>query len=858
MPAPVAAVSLDIPAGLAAPVPWALATLTRELDRKGVRCGSGSSAAPAAGTTVVRIRVDDALGPAETFLIESGRSPAEVLIHGADVRGVAYGISELADRVRYADDPIAAIRSARCARRSPAVPVRSVLRAFSSDVLDLPWLRDRDFWTEYLDELATQRINRLHLALGMQYNFSHDSDVRDNYLCFPYPFLLEVPGWENVRVTGVSDADRAADLAALRFAGEEAARRGIHFQLGLWNHAVRPELGESPNLRYRIVGLADRDIAEYSAAALRLLLRECPAIAGLTLRVHYEGGVAESGRNAFWRTVLGGLRNAGRPLEIDMHAKGVDQELLAAATGTGARVVVSAKYWAEHQGLPYHQAAIRPMEFMRRDDNDDLRGVTQNARRFTRYGYADFLRRDRPFDLLFRIWPGSQRFLLWADPEIFAGYGRMSTLGGAIGAELCEPLTFRGRKDTGRTGTARDLYADPTLTLGRSDWRKYAYQYRLWGRLLFDPDADRESWLRYLREQFGAAAEPVERSLSAAGKVLPLVAITVSASASNNFFWPEVFFDQPIAGQERPSIYAWDLLPPRTWGTMSPLDPALFECADDYARGVIDDRPSGRYTPAEVASWLQAFADAAEASIEEARNSVPDRTTADFRRVETDVRVQALLGRFFAGKIRAGVGYALFRLTDDTRHLREGLERYRDGRVALTELIALTRDVYVADLAFGRRPGEHGHWADRLPRIDDDIADLGNELAAAEAANRPVRATVPPERRSAPINGIRCTPPAYFVPGEPLTIRAHAPVGMGLTVHARHLNQAEHYLQVSMKPDIGRDFTATIPAEYTDSPYAIQFFVLARDSTGRAARIVPGLDGSLANQPYFVVPAGTG
>jgi hypothetical protein len=81
---------------------------------------------------------------------------------------------------------------------------------------------------------------------------------------------------------------------------------------------------------------------------------------------------------------------------------------------------------------------------------------------------------------------------------------------------------------------------------------------------------------------------------------------------------------------------------------------------------------------------------------------------------------------------------------------------------------------------------------------------------------------------------------------------------MELTVHARHLNQAEQYLQVSMKTDTGHDFTATIPAEYTDSPYAIQFFLLARDITGRAARIVPGLDDSLANQPYFVVPAGTG
>src|SRR5690606_22931702 len=202
--------------------------------------------------------------------------------------------------------------------------------------------------------------------------------------------------------------------------------------------------------------------AEYCAAALRQLLLECPSIQGLTMRVHYEGGIPEPEHGEFWRTVMSAVAAVGRAIEIDMHAKGVDQELLDIATGTGMPVVVSAKYWAEHQGLPYHQTTIREKERATDAPGAGLMAITAYLRRFTRYGYGDFLRENRNFDVLFRIWPGTQRVLLWGDPEFAAGYGRLGTIGGALGVELCEPLTFKGRKGTGEEG-GRDPYADPAL-----------------------------------------------------------------------------------------------------------------------------------------------------------------------------------------------------------------------------------------------------------------------------------------------------------------------------------------------------------------------------------------------------------
>jgi hypothetical protein len=436
-------------------VAWAIQRLGEVLRDAGVRVTDDEREAG------LRIVVPAPAGhdmPAESFALHRPDGvPGPIFITGADDRGVGYGILELADRAAYAADPVATLAATEPLSESPATPVRSILRVFVSVEEDTRWFHDRAFWSDYLTDLATNRINRFQLGFGMQYNYGHHP-ATDNYFCFPYPFLLDVPGYD-VHAGGVFPAERERNLDTLRFISDEAKRRGIHFQLGLWNHAYDHGPGSEPT--HPIIGLTPQTHANYSAAALGRLLRECPAIDGITCRVHYEGGVPEPGHE-FWRTVLAGAANAGRRIEIDMHAKGVDEELLAVARQTGQPVVLGAKHWAEHQGLPYQQTTIRNKEKATADPGTGLMAITAHQRRFTRYGYGDFLREDRDFDLLFRIWPGTQRVLLWGDPVLAAGYGRLGTIGGALGIELCEPLFFKGRKGSG-SSTGRDPYLDPEL-----------------------------------------------------------------------------------------------------------------------------------------------------------------------------------------------------------------------------------------------------------------------------------------------------------------------------------------------------------------------------------------------------------
>ncbi len=167
-----------------------------------------------------------------------------------------------------------------------------------------------------------------------------------------------------------------ANLKTLQFISNEAARRGLHFQLGLWGHNYK--CSNSPDVNHLIDGLNKENHATYCRDAVRTLLQACPAISGITFRAHYESGIPD-GFFGFWGTVFQGVAECGRRVEIDLHGKGISLDQVKMALDTGQPVRVTPKLTAEHQGLPAHQAAMR-----KREDLDSLRDAVyfyRNARR---------------------------------------------------------------------------------------------------------------------------------------------------------------------------------------------------------------------------------------------------------------------------------------------------------------------------------------------------------------------------------------------------------------------------------------------------------------------------------------------
>jgi hypothetical protein len=517
-------------------------------------------------------------------------------------------------------------------------------------------------------------------------------------------------------------------------------------------------------------------------------------------------------------------------------------------------VSMAPKFWAEHMGMPYHQAAIREQEFQPLPVRPGREYTSITARRnFLRYGYGDYLKDTRQYDIIHRVWPGTQRHLLWGDPAMAAGYGRAFSFSGSLGVELFEPLSFKGRMGSGIAGT-RIAYADKSLE-PKWDWQKYEYQYRVWGRLTYNPETDPDGYRRYLRREFRAAAPDVEAALSHASRILPVITTAHGASGSNNSYWPEMYMNMPIVDPNRAQPYR-DTPDPKVFGTVSAFDPQLFSNVNECADALVDGQSPAKYNPLDVAQWLEDASNAAAKSQTRALAKASKKDAPELRRIAADVAIQAGIGKFFAYKFRSGVLWELYQKTGDPNALKEAIKAYKTAREAWASMAEQAKTIYKADITYGRNANMRGHWFDRIGGIDGDLSDMEAKLtsgsaAKAGAASRAIASALAHPARLAV--SAHHKPAESFDPGKPLEVSIAFNAnraGRKVDLYYRQADQSQRWRSVEMQAK-DNEFRAAVPGDYTKSPYPIQYYFEVHESGG--STIFPGFDADLSNQPYVLV-----
>lgn len=792
----------------------------------------------------------------EALIIVQGKidaCPIPVLLTaGTDESGLVYALTELADRVNILESGTDALEFTKPVIERPASRIRSIMRQFTSELEDKKWFYDRENWIRYLDMLVYSRVNRMSFTTGMAYNSARD--ISDGYFVFPYPFFLDIPGYD-VKATGLSAEERERNLDTLKFIGEETVRRGLRFQLGIWTVAYK--WVKSDDATYQIEGLSDETHASYCRDALALLLEEVPTISGITFRVHGESGVALGNQN-FWETQFSAIANCGRTVEIDMHAKNMEPETLELALATGQPTVISPKYCGEHLSLPYHQSSIREKEMSPEGSLKDTgTGVLIGNRNFTRYGYADTLAENRTWDVVFRIWPGTQRFLLNGDPVLFAGYGRHAAMCGAAGIELSGPLDFKGRCGTGLPG-GRCAYKDESL-IPAYDFEKYNYSYRLWGRLGYNPDSDPEVWQRVLKKAFGEASLAIENALGKASRVLPLFTLAHGPSANCRVYWPEIYSNIPIADTGVDPFP--EVSDPLVFGNVSSFDPQLFMSGIEYGTALVNNEVTARYSPVEVASWLENIANESLKQLDNARILMETKVSKpEFRRIEEDVLIQCGLALFFAAKLRCSVLWCIYSLSNYLPAGEAAIEVYDKGLDEWKKMANRAEKVYLADITYGPTKRLGGDWMSRIPDFEADIADLKKRLnnsgklstsSDTEIAKKAMKIALSEPQR--PEVSLIHIPSKWFKSGKnfPISLECKSSIPKKVLLYYRHVNQAERWQSIEMKSN-GNIFNSEIPADYTSKRYPLQYyFEIQTDSIN--ATLYPQLSADLSNTPYFIV-----
>jgi len=337
-----------------------------------------------------------------------------------------------------------------------------------------------------------------------------------------------------------------------------------------------------------------------------------------------------------------------------------------------------------------------------------------------------------------------------------------------------------------------------------------------------------------------------EEALASASRILPIVTTAHGVSGSNNTYWPEMYTNMPIVDESRKQPYS-DTPKPKRFGAVSPFDPQLFATGDEFAEG----RGGYKISPLEVAGWLANLSNRAAKSMAK----VTAKDSAECRRWQLDVAILSGLGRFFAEKMQSAVSWRRFEHEGRQGELTKAVDHYTAARNAWAELANLAKGRYSNDISYGTAAHMRGHWLDRLPEIDADLADmrkrgyvLGIRLGKGMSMNRPTMAHLPASR---------------FEPGKALAIELTWTGKELPRMYYRHVNHAERWRMVEMNREKSK-YRAAIPGEYTKSNYALQYyFAIPRPwFTGSyggehpglyPGGLLPGFGDDLCGTPYFVV-----
>ena len=781
----------------------------------------------------------------QQFEIEGNRL---LLLGGTDRRGLNYALLEAAETVKHSG--LSGLMSRDNEVSYPDLKVRGVDR-FLMGPLDDDWFYSEKFWNYYLDRLARNRFNRLVLITGFD----------TGYMSPPYPFFVDVPGFDEVRVRDFDEERKQKNLAQLRGIGRLCKRYGLDFYFGTWQQKPWTEDQKNP-----LSGISGEDeLAAYCARGLETLLTECPGIDGLQLRVNFEAGVgSQQTAEDFWLQLIEAAARSQKKrtekLKLALRAKGLTDEMITSALNLGLELEVPTKYWCEHTGLPYHLTQMRKKEL----------NNLENLNHSRRYSYADLLEEPFFYDMVYRLWNfGSTNFLLWGNPDFARRFMKSIPVGSGRGFEISAPLSLKG-------GQASLQEEDWSLLEGENNpghrWEdeRYWLWYLVFGYLGYSTDTDREVWAREFRKRYGEKlASLMEEAYRVSGEILPLITAFHMPRHPALIYGPELSTGGALFAEHN---YNTDF-GKTTYGNTEPSDPGLFYALDEFVADFLEDDLEGKYTPLQVRNWFKELSAELTELLSEINTKAEEIKSSDQKVHSSEILDFAILknlAAYHAAKIKAALELELYRATDRPVHLEKAHQSGSKAREVWQELTDLTAGNYHDDLVFGTGvgPGRRGHWQDRLDELKKDV----QKLAEMKAQQQKKQTSLPEERKTAQLNqhhkafsrlnydcserqlSFKIEIPDRHPAEKPLSVRVTvggSPDLKKATLHYRNMNQLEGPFRSLRLEKNGQKLEGTIAQDYLRAGLNLMIYFTI---PGKQSSVVyPGLYHSEAPGPYFTV-----
>ncbi len=627
-----------------------------------------------------------------------------------DAAGAMYGGLELAEQIR-----IHGVGQVRATRRNPHMPMRGTkfnipldLRTPSySDMSDsaqqnIATVWDFEFWRAYLDQLARDRYNFVSL-----------------WNLHPFPSMVKVPEYPDIALNDVwrTKAELAEDyttrtvdlLSPEMLANKEVVKKiTIDEKIAFWRKVM--QYAHDRNIQFHVVtwniftygvggkygitdALDDPKTVDYFRASVREMFRTYPLLAGIGLTAGenmgevkmYSGGVDSFDAKENWllATYGQGVLDAARR-EPDRRIRLIHRQHESRAQDIAATFapVISQPNVDFVFSFKYAQAH-----------------ALSSTRQTFHEGYVESLGK---LKTLWTIRNDDALMFRWAAPDFVREFVRNIPHEVSQGYYVGSDMWVWGREFLDRKARQpRQLETD-----------KHWLHFLLWGRLGYDPTLDNERIAALVAQRFpGTDGAALLAAWQDASMIYPLV---------TGFHWADFDFQWYIEGsRSRPG-------PAKTASGFHSVETFIGQKVHPgtdnipipkYVEAVTEGNDLAGTTPPAVADRIDARADAALAALKTLDGNAAVRRNAELEATLADIRAMALLGKYYAAKIRGATELALYRATKRAPHRQAAIDH-------LTAASGYWHDYTARTAARYRNPV----WTNRVGIVD--FRELDAEVRA--------------------------------------------------------------------------------------------------------------------------------
>jgi hypothetical protein len=681
---------------------YAAGRLHKALIKKGYAIRTGPNG------YIINIVTDNKLGN-EAYRIEpKGKT---ITVTGGDGTGMIYGALSIAEDLGNGTP----LQKIKAAEDKPRMALRAVK-------FDMPWdtyrhsyaldqhyetCRDINYWKAFLDMMVENRLNALSL-----------------WDLHPFTYMIRAKNYP--KATPFTDKELKVWQDLFHDIFRLAKERGIDTYLVPFNIFFSPEFAKNypvqrPNLEHDffVDGDTTAIVKKYTRESITQTLQEYPELTGIGFTLgEGMGGFTSQGREDWMKDVyIAGMRDAGRKVKL-IHRIPFSSTTGSLGVTTIETEVLTRKAIEEEADMPFIEGPIWA----------DLKYNWSHAASTTK---LIKVHGGKLFDTYFKLpakfkvtWTARNEdffCLRWGVPEFVREHVQVNsqpyTGGYFIGSETYIP--------------AKDYFTNPTIKV---NW-KYAFErqwlyYKLWGRLLYDPNTPDKVFGDEFTRRYGEAGKNLLEASSLAGKT-PLRTASFFDFTSDLTLYSEGMMAQLGRDKTLKYIGVDDQI------KRAVLDPDASVSIADYVKitlagGSIDAKKT---TPLMLADMLDKDCNKALELVKDINTS---KNTALMFEV-ADIKTWANLGLNLAEKMRGGVALQTYRIKGGEENKQNAVAHLEKALHYWNEVVKITRPIY-NDMPLTHMMDQGGkswkdnyydkfHWALITPQVAADVDVAKNAKA---------------------------------------------------------------------------------------------------------------------------------